>query len=139
MNPRGDVDFTGLSPRRVSYKADGADIVFSQDQPNGSAVAGRAVTMSGPKTVRLAGDGDPVEGKLERVERDGVAVVNTDGFDTLPGGAAAALTPGRKIVGALGAGGARGYVREAAGADALNARGGIVDASDPANVIVRLS
>jgi hypothetical protein len=138
VNARNDVDFTGLHPKRATYKSDGVDIVYSETQANGSAVVGRAAMISAHKTVRLCGNGDPVRGELERVERDGNVVVNTS-YVVLPGGEGAALTPGKKIVGALGAGGARGYIREAASAaDALVARGCIIDSSDPAAVVVDL-
>lgn len=99
--------------RRETYKIDGVDIVFDATQPNGSAVCGRAVTMSADQTVRLAGDAQMVKGQLVSVESDGTCTVIVEGRVKLPGGTAATLTAGSKIVGALLVA-ARGYIRNVA-------------------------
>lgn len=147
-NPRRRVDYTGIHQERVTYKADGVTIAFDQNASNGAAVAGRAVAVSADDTVALANDNDPVLGRLELVEADGMCTVTTAGYVTLPGGDAATLTPGRQIVGALGAGAARGFIKsipapggayaQAEAAAIANGRGAIVRAGDPTAVVVKL-
>lgn len=140
-NPRSTVDFTDIGRLPATYIADGVTIVYDRTKANGSDKVGRAVMLTGNKTVALTSDGAAVEGILENVEPDGKVGIKAGGYGEAPGGAGAALTPGKKFVGAVGAGGAgdRGYIREAANAaDALVARGSIVDSSDPTMVTVRL-
>ncbi len=147
-NPRKKVDYTGIEQERVTYKIDGATIIFDANADGGSAAVGRAVEISADDTVALANDNGPVHGRLELVEADGMCVVTTDGYVTLPGGQAAVLTPGRPIIGALGAGGARGHIKQAPAASATPtqaevnaaavARGRIVRSGDATKVVVRL-
>lgn len=147
-NPRRKVDFTGIEQERVTYRIDGATITFDPAADYGSPLVGRAVELSADETVALANDNGPVHGRLELVEADGMCVVTTDGYVTLPGGQGATLTPGRPIVGALGAAGARGHIKQVAPAAdtptqadvnaAALGRGRIVRAGDPTKVVVRL-
>lgn len=148
-NPRKKVDFTGIDNTRVTYKIDGVTITYEGNQVQyGTSFQGKAVTLSTHATVALAADGDAIEGRLEHVEPDGMCVVTTDGFVTLPGGASAVLTVGRAIVGALGPSSAKGYIRAAAVpggtyaqaevAEAFKADGEIIDASDTTAVVVDL-
>lgn len=146
MAGRNDVDFRGVHADYTSYKADGVDIVYDPLQPGGSAAVGKAVMVSGHKTVRLTGDGARVKGKLLKVEQDGVCNIQDEGYGDLPAGDGAAVTPGRPFVGALGAGAARGFIREvpaAGGAyaqavanDTQNGRGEIIDSATPAKTMV---
>lgn len=104
-----------------TFWADNLTIVFDQAQNNGvpATMLGKAVTFAAAAdTVALAADGDAVIGKLIKVEKDGACTVQNKGNATLPAGNAATVTPGRKLVGALGPAGARGYVRDAAAATA---------------------
>lgn len=136
----------GIAPRVATYKIDGADIVYSATETNGSAVVGRAVRLSASDTVRLSGDGEAVDGKLLKVEDDGFCSVQVGGFMTLPKGDGA-VTIGSKIVGNL-LGAARGYIRAAAVAGATYAqaaanesersKGVTTDIADTANVEVLL-
>lgn len=126
-----------------TFWADNATIVFDQTQNNGvpAAMLGKAVTFAAtPDTIALAADGDPVIGKLIKVEKDGACSVQNKGNATLPLGAnPATATPGRKLVGALGPAGARGYVRDVAAATpAEQARMGPMcwDNMDPNAVVV---
>lgn len=140
-NPRKTVDFTDIGREAASFLSDGITIVYDRTKRNGSTAVGKVVTMSAANTVALAADGDPIAGVLDVVEADGVCTVKFDGFATVPGGNAAALTLGRKFVGAVGVGGSgdKGYIRVAASpADALVARGSIVDPTDPTQVVVCL-
>lgn len=103
-----------LPSRPLTFKGDGVDIVFDANQPNGSAVVGRAVMMSGNGIVRLCGDGDRVLGKLIKVEPDGYCHVLCNGVADLPKGDGA-IAVGARIVGNL-TGAARGYIRSVAAA-----------------------
>jgi len=104
----------GTNPEKaVTYQVDGVDIVYEAGAVNGSSKAGLAVMLSGDGVVRLTADASPVLGKLIHVEPDGYCAVLVEGVVTLPGGTAAVLTVGTKIVGAL-SGTARGYIRSQA-------------------------
>lgn len=138
-NPRAVVDYEGIGVRRVTFMAD-ASIVFDATKANGSAQAGLAAQMTGNNTVGLTVDASEVIGRVERVHADGMVVVQTEGGCSLPAGAAATVTPGTKIVGALGAASAQGYIRSAAAsaAEAALARGEILDSSVTTAVKVML-
>lgn len=148
-NPRKTVDFTGIHQDFTTYLSDGVTITYSATVANGNAAVGRAVGQGGADgTVALANDGDSVFGRLELVENDGVCVVQDEGYCTLPGGAAAAVTRGQKIVGALDGGGNRGFVRALAAAPAMysqtftqdmaNARHRIISNGDTTALVVKL-
>jgi hypothetical protein len=142
-DPRNAVSFNGIGQLPVTFIADGVTIVYDATKTGGAdaTMIGKAVTMSADGTVALAVDGDTVIGKLEKVEPDGKCHVVIAGFVTLPAGASATLTRGKKIVGALGAASAKGYVREVATATAAElgkARGFTVDNSDTTAVVVYL-
>lgn len=139
-NPRAVVDYEGIGVRRVTFIADGSTILFDSTKANGSAQVGLAVQMSANNTVALTVDASEVVGRLERVHADGMCVVQTEGGCSLPGGNAATLTAGTKIVGALGAASAPGYIRTAAAnaAEAAVARGEILDSSTATAVKVML-
>jgi hypothetical protein len=124
-----------------TYNIDGVDIVYDATQPGGSAVVGRAVLIQPNRVVRLTADGTAVHGKLILVEADGTCSVQKEGHCELPGGNAATLTEGSKIVGALGAAGARGFIRNVAAAtlaEVAVARHTIDDASIATAVLVWL-
>jgi|SRR5262252_368143 len=98
-----------------SFWADGSTIVFSATAVDGSVAVGLAVTFAAaPDTVALCADGDPVIGKLLKVEPDGLCTVQHKGNCTLPAGNAATNTPGTRQLGALGPASAKGYIRNAA-------------------------
>lgn len=139
-DPRSAVSFEGIGYSAYTYPHDNT-IVYDNQEEGGSAQVGLAVTLESNGTVSLVGADEQVEGKLVKVEQDGFCVVQNGGVVTLPGGDAATLTPGTRIVGALGAASAEGYVKSAAAATAAHhivSRGTIIDASDPTAVVVRL-
>lgn len=140
-DPRATVSFDGIGEERVTFLIDDSTITYSATATNGSAQVGLAVGFSASKTIELVGNGEEVAGKLISVEKDGFAVVQTGGFMTLPAGNGASLTPGKKIVGALNASSAEGYIREVATGTAAElgvARGMIIDAGTTTAVVVRL-
>lgn len=140
-DPRNDVDFTGIGYRAEYFKIDNSTITYSATADNGSSQVGKAVKFSADKTVALTTDGSDVEGKLISVEPDLKAVVQTRGYCTLPGGNAASLTLGKKIVGAVDGSSAGGYIREVNTATAAElglATGKIIDNDTTTAVVVDL-
>lgn len=149
--PRNIVGYeeTGL-PDDLTFKIDNSTITYDGTKANGAATTmiGKAVTLSADDTVALCADGDAVLGKLISVEGDNKCSVRCHGFVTLPAGASATVTRGKKIVGALGASSAKGYIRDvvvAAGTyaaaeanEAQKARGVIIDVGDTTAVGVLL-
>lgn len=140
-DPRATVDLVGIGYEAQSFLIDASTITYSATAVNGSAQVGKAVNLSADKTVQLVGDGELVLGKLIAVEPDGIAVVQTGGYMTLPGGDGATLTLGEKIVGDLGAANAEGYIRAVAtgtAAELGHARGIIMDNDVTTAVVVKL-
>lgn len=110
---RHDVDFEGVSPKVLTFKYDGS-IVFDDTLEGGSASINLAVKLTGQRTVGLTTDASEVHGKLLAVTKDGFCSVQVGGGVTLPAGNGASVTAGKKIVGAAGAAGAPGYIRQVA-------------------------
>lgn len=140
MSERGNVDNRGIAPITESFNIDDSTIVYSATEVNGSASVGLAVTFSAADTVQLVGDGEAVVGKLLKVESDGKCTVQVGGVMELPGGTAATLTLGEKIVGDLLVA-AEGYIRAvntAAAAELGHAKGEIQNAADTTAVVVKL-
>jgi hypothetical protein len=140
-NPRNIVRFHGIGREAQTFIIDASTITYDVNQPNGSAQVGKAVKLSGNATIALATDGSHVLGKLELVEADGKATVQTEGYMSLPGGDGATLTLGAKIVGDLGPSSAAGYIRAVATGTAAElgmARGMIIDPSVTTEVWVKL-
>lgn len=140
---RKQVDYTDIRYDGIPAKIDGVTIVFDATKVNGAdpTMIGKAVTLSAADTVALCADGDHVYGKLLSVEPDGFCTVQRWGMAELPGGASAALTLGKMIVGALGAASAKGYIREVATATAAELgkmRGTIINAAVTTAVVVDL-
>lgn len=140
-NPRGVVFTDGMEGDVLTFIIDNSTITFDATKTNGSAVVGKAVTMSAAKTVKLAADGDAVIGKLIKVEGDNKAAVQCGGVVLLPGGNSASLTLGKKIVGALDGSSNPGFIREvntATAAELGKGRGAILDAGTTTAVAVLL-
>lgn len=148
-NPRNTISFDEIRSQRDTYIIDNSTITYSATATGGSASVGLAVTLSADKTVALCADGDPILGKLILVESDNKCAIQTEGYCTLPGGASATLTAGAKIVGALGASSAKGYIRAVAATtgsyvqgtanDALKGAHKIIDATTTTAVVVKLT
>jgi hypothetical protein len=146
-DPRKTVSYQGIGKLPVSYQIDESTITYDVTRSGGSSQVGLAVKMSADDTIALVGDGDRVHGKLLGVEADGLATVQVKGYMTLPAGDGATVTVGKRIVGALGADSAEGYVREIADASSgsaaeinalAKAAGEIVNVSDATAVWVLL-
>ena len=142
-NPRNTVAFDGIGAVYATFLIDNSTIVYDATKANGAAATmiGQAVSLSAAATVQLASDAEAIVGKLIKVEADNKATVQVRGFMTLPGGASATLTRGLKIVGALGAASAKGFIRIAASATAAEIVAGIgqiIDASTTTAVVVHI-
>lgn len=142
-DPRTGIDFQGIGILTATYKIDASTIVYDATKAKGAAATmiDKAVSLSAASTVQLASDGEAVEGKLLLVESDNKCTVQVGGYTDFPGGASASLTRGKKIVGALGAASAKGYIREVATGTAAElgvARGRIIDAGTTTAVMVHL-
>lgn len=140
-DPRLTTRYIGNHAEYDTFAIDNSTITYDADSVNGSASVGLAVTLSAADTVALAVDGNFVLGRLVSVSKDNYATVQTGGYMELPGGNGATLTRGKRIVGALGAASAKGYIREVATATAAElgvARGFIQNASDTTAVVVNL-
>lgn len=138
-DPRSAVLFNEIASVFATFKIDNATIVYSASAVNGSASVGLGVTLSADNTVALAADGNAIVGKLISVTSDLFATVQISGGMTLPAGVGAALTRGKKIVGALGASSAKGYIRETNTSTAAEnglSRGFIIDASVTTDVVL---
>lgn len=142
---RNKVDYTDERLTSQTFFADADTIVYDGTQINGASPAtlNKAVTYDedGDDIIALCSDGDAVVGKLLRVESDGACTVAIAGYNTLPAGAAATVTRGRKQVGALGGVSTtdKGYIRDVASATAAEqARHGpyAVANADLANVVI---
>lgn len=119
-DPRLDVSQVDVGAVYASFKIDDSSITYSASETGGSSSVGLAVNLSNDNTIQTVGDGEPVLGKLIKVEADDIATVQIGGGCTLPGGDGATLTHGKRIVGDLGSGAAEGYIREVADPTTLN-------------------
>lgn len=140
-NPRDIVRHDENKARYETFKVDNSTITYSPTAERGSASVDLAVTFSADDTVALAADGEAVVGRLHKVESDLKASVQTGGFTPLPAGSGASTTRGKKIVGALGAGNAKGRIREVNTAEAAElgvARGQIANAGTSTAIVVNL-
>jgi hypothetical protein len=139
VTPRDVARFDGIGYKAVTMPVD-SSIVYDETEPNGSAQVGLAAALTGNNIAGLAADGAAIKGRIERVEWDGFATIQIEGYVRLPGVTAATLTRGTKIVGAAGATG-NGYIRtanSAVAAELSKGIGDIQDVSDATNVLVRL-
>jgi len=135
-DPRLTLDFQGQNEDFLTFKIDNSTITYLATADAGSSQVGLAVAFSADQTVKLTEDGEAVVGKLIHVTADNYATVQAGGAMKLPKGSGATLTRGKKIVGALGAASAKGYIREVATGTAAElgvARGFTISATSDAN------
>lgn len=136
-DPRKATNETRLDPKDRSYAYD-STIVYDPTKAGGSVSVGLAVTLTGNKIVGLAADGDVIRGKLMKVESDGFCAVQCGGTNDFAPGTGAAVTVGKKAVGALLIA-AKGYVREiASDAEAAKSRATIEGSEDATHIILDL-
>jgi hypothetical protein len=143
-NPRritGPLD--GIGFRAATFLIDGSTITWSATDALGSAVAGRAVGLVAgtQNTVELVAAGQDILGRLDHVESDGACAVQFEGECKLPQGNGVTVVRGDKIVGALGAASARGFIGPGdgtSGATALAGRHTVLDVAVTTAISVML-
>lgn len=140
-DPRASIAFDGQFHEELTFQIDASTITYLETADNGSASVGLGVTSTsaGDGTVKLLEDGEGVLGKLLKVSSDGYCTVQVGGVMRLPQGNGASITEMKRIVGALGAASAKGYIREvntAVAAELGVARGLLLeDAADSAGLV----
>lgn len=144
-NPRkivGPLD--GVGYKALTFFVDGVTIAaFDATVADGSTSAGLAVALidGTQNTVELVAAGQEILGRLDHVESDGIAVVQVQGECKLPQGNAVDVVRGDRIVGALGAASARGYIGPAdgtSGTTALRGRHQVLDDATATAISVML-
>lgn len=139
---RNQVAYDGIRYDGITMKIDGVTITFDQTQANGigkAAGTGTAVTLSADDTVALTQDGNAVYGKLLKVEPGGFCTIQKWGLAAFQSNGT--ITRGTKIVGAVGGGAQRGFIRSvntAVAAELGVAKGDVVNVADAAAVWVDL-
>lgn len=113
-DPRLTLDFQGQNAEFLTFAIDNSTITYLSTAAKGSSQVGLAVTMSADDTIKLTEDGEGILGVLVLVTHDNYATVQVSGAMKLPKGSGATITRLKKLVGALGAASAKGYVRDVA-------------------------
>ena len=102
----------------TTFQGDGVTIKYDATKPNRSDAVGKAFKLVGNK-AELVEDGDEIDGKVIEVDDDHKFTgAYMFGGLRLPLGEGETVSRGDRVVGALGAGSARGHVK---GAPALPA------------------
>ena len=99
----------------TTFQGDGDTIKYDITKPNRSDAVGKAYKIN-PTTGlgELVDNGDEIDGKVLSVDDDNkFTAAYMFGGLRLPLGSGATVTRGDKVVGALGAGSAKGYVKAA--------------------------
>lgn len=96
----------------TTFEGDGTTIKYDATRPNRSDAVGKAFKINASGKGELVGDGDAIEGKVLAVDNDHrFTAAYIFGGLSLPLGSGATVARGDKIVGALGTGSAKGYVK----------------------------
>ena len=103
----------------TTFQGDGDTIKYDITKPNRSDAVGKAFKLNAKGIGELVGDDEEIDGKVIAVDDDDkFTAAYMFGGLRLPLGASATVTRGDKVVGALGAGSAKGHIK---GAPAINA------------------
>ena len=106
----------------TTLKGDGVTIKYDVTKPNRSDAVGKAYRMNADGKAELVGDGEEFDGKVTHVDdKHNITGAYMFGGLRLPLGESATVAKGDRLVGALGPGSAKGYVKAASAADALEA------------------
>lgn len=140
-NPRQVVVHDGIGFRALTFKIDASTILWSETAKFGTVSAGLAVALvpGTEDTVELVSDGQAVLGRLDHVEGDGFATIQIEGQCYLPAGDSQTLIRGSKVVGALGASSAKGYIRNAVVPGGAYAQGTATDATRARHSVLAIS
>ncbi|MDE0482867.1 MAG: hypothetical protein OXI67_09835 [Candidatus Poribacteria bacterium] len=100
-----------------SFTADGDTITYDKNAENRSAAVGKAFKVNADGKAELVADGDEIVGKVLAVDEDNVITgAYICGGLRLPLGDSVTVARGDKLVGALGADSAKGFVKAVAAA-----------------------
>jgi len=100
-----------------SFIADGDTITYDKNAENRSAAVGKAFKINADGQAELVADGDEIVGKVLAVDEDNVITgAYICGGLRLPLGNSVTVARGNKLVGALGADSAKGFVKAVAAA-----------------------
>ena len=106
----------------TTLKGDGVTIKYDVTKPNRSDAVGKAYRMNADGKAELVGDGEEFDGKVTHVDdKHNITGAYMFGGLRLPLGESATVAKGDKLVGALGPDSAKGYVKAASSAAALEA------------------
>ena len=115
----------------TTFQGDGSTIKYDITKPNRSDAVGKAFKINADGKGELVDDGDEIDGKVIAVDDDHkFTAAYMFGGLRLPLGENATVTRGDKVVGALGASNAKGYVKALPALDLpddLDAETGTVD------------
>ena len=99
----------------TTFQGDGDTIKYDITKPNRSDAVGKAFKINANGLGELVDDGDEIDGKVISVDDDNKFTgAYMFGGLRLPLGTGATVARGDKLVGALGAGNAKGHVKAAA-------------------------
>ena len=105
----------------TTLKGDGTTIKYDITKPNRSDAVGKAYRMNADGKAELVADGEEFDGKVTHVDdKHNITGAYMFGGLRLPLGESATVAKGDRLVGALGPGGAKGYVKAAMTATALD-------------------
>ena len=103
----------------TTFQGDGITIKYDITKPNRSDAVGKAFKLNADGKGELVGNNDEIDGKVLAVDDDDkFTAAYMFGGLTLPLGNSATVARGDKVVGALGAGSAKGHVKGAPAIDA---------------------
>ena len=103
----------------TTLKGDGVTITYDVTKPNRSDAVGKAYRMNADGKAELVGDGEEFDGKVTHVDDNhNITAAYLFAGLRLPLGDSATAAKGDKLVGALGPGSAKGYVKAAPSAAA---------------------
>ena len=96
----------------TTLRGDGVTIKYDITKPNRSDAVGKAYTINADGKAELAGDGDPIDGKVNHVDdANNITAAYMFGGLRLPLGDGETVAKGDKLVGALGPSSAKGHVK----------------------------
>ena len=106
----------------TTFKGDGVTIKYDTSKPNRSDAVGKAYRMNADGKAELVADGDEFDGKVTHVDfENNITAAYLFAGLRLPIGDGETVSKGDRLVGALGPNSAKGYVKAASSAAALEA------------------
>ena len=124
----------------TTFQGDGNTIQYDITKPGRSDAVGKAFRINANGKGVLVADGEPIDGKVLEVDDDNKFTgAYMFGGLTLPIGASQVVAQGDRLVGALGPGSAKGYVKAAAAAPSALAAVAEVDIDTNAEIVTAIN